>query len=91
MTDGLADKRLSDALIKEIEERILKRLGSMAFLEYRYGTVAVVTGSYASAYLGGDTYASPNFRIPSGMTLGPTNAIRVVIDPRGDRYVSDKF
>ena len=92
MTLSISDRRVADALIEEIEARILKRLGNMAFLTYRFGKVATIpAGGTCSVYLGGDTYASPNFRIPSGMTLAVNDTVRVVIDPRGDRYISDKF
>jgi hypothetical protein len=85
------DRRVADALVEEIERRVLSRLGSMAFLDYRFGKVASVNGTLASVYIGGDTYASPNFKIPSGLTLVAGDTVRVVIDRRGDRYVSDKF
>lgn len=91
MTLSISDRRVADAVVEEIERRVLGRLGNMAFLTYRFGKVASVAGSLASVYLGGDTYASPNFRIPAGMTLAVNDTVRVVIDPRGDRYISDKF
>lgn len=91
MTLNISDRRVADAIVKAVEERIMKRLGGYALLDVRFGTVASVSGSYASVYLGGDTYASPNFRIPVGMTLTAGNKVRVAIDPRGDRWVADRY
>lgn len=88
---AIGDRRVADAIIAEVERRVMRRLGSMAFLDFRYGVVASVAGNKASVYLGSDTYASPGFIIPSGMTLAANDRVRVVIDPRGDRYVSEKF
>jgi len=85
-------RRQADEIVRRIEERIYARLGSQAFLDHRFGTVAAIIGSTCSVYLGADpTYASPNFRIPVGMSLTVGNTVRVVIDPRGDRHVDSRF
>jgi hypothetical protein len=86
-----SERRLADSLVAEIEARVLKRLGTMAYLDYRYGRVHAVVGGTASVYLGGSATSSPGFRIPSGTTLSPGDTVRVVIDTRGDRFVDHKF
>lgn len=85
------ERMLADALVKNIEDRIVSRLGNMAFLDYRFGKVASVSGNKASVYLGGDTTASPGFTIPSGMTLAVNDNVGVVINRSGDRWVDKKF
>lgn len=91
MTMSVGDRRVADAIVSYVEQRLMARLGSGAFIDYRFGKVAVVAGSIVSVYLGGDTYASPNFRIPTGMTLVAGDTVQVAIDPRGDRYIAQKF
>jgi len=92
MTLSVGDRRVADAIVKYIEERLMARLGNAAFLDYRFGKVATTpASSLCSVYLGGDTYASPSFRIPSGMSLVIGDTVRVAIDGRGDRFISQKF
>lgn len=92
VTASDSSRREADFVVKYLEERILSRLGSMAFFDHRMGVVAEVAGSYCSAYLDAQTdYASPNFRIPSGMSLSPGNVVRLTIDPKGSRFVDQKF
>lgn len=92
MSLSISDRRVADAIVSAVEERVLKRLGSYAFLDVRFGTVvAAPVSGYVSVYIGGDTYASPNFKVPTGMTLTAGNKVRVAIDPRGDRWVADKY
>jgi hypothetical protein len=80
-----SERRLADALVKNIEERIMSRMGTMAFLDYRFGTIAAVNGTQASVYLGGDPVASPGFVIPAGMTVSVNDNVGVVVNRRGDR------
>lgn len=87
----MTPERLADVIVQTIEKRIMDRLGGMAFYDYRMGKVASVSGSEASVYLGGDSYASPGFRIPSGMSLSANDNVSVVIDKAGDRWVDKKF
>lgn len=93
------EARLADQIIDSVERRILARLGSMAFLEHRFGVVAStgsetinsVSYTTASVYLGGDTTASAGFRVPSGLSLIAGDRVSVVINPAGDRWIDQKF
>lgn len=87
----MTPERLADVIIQSIERRILDRLGSMAFFDYRMGKVASIDGTEASVYLGGSTYASPGFRIPSGMSISVNDTVGVVINKSGDRWLDKKF
>lgn len=91
MSTGFESRRMADQLVKAVEERLMQRLGSYAFLEYRFGVVKDVTNSVANVYLGGDDYASPGFRVPIGMSVATNYKVRVAIDPKGDRWISDVF
>jgi len=91
MSTGFENRRMADQLVKAVEERIMQRLGSYAFLEFRFGRVQSVSNSVASVYLGDDDYASPGFRVPIGMSVATNYRVRVAIDPKGDRWISDVF
>lgn len=75
--------------ISVIDYRIERALGRGTVLEITYGDVDVVNDRYASVFIGGDTTASEGFRIPSGLRVESGDRVRVVIDPRGDRYVEE--
>lgn len=90
--DPFKARDVADKLVGSVEGRINSKLGTFAGVSYRAGKVSgSPSGGKVSVFLGGDTSASPNFRVPSGMTLSNNDSVIVVINPAGDRWVGWKF
>lgn len=79
------DPRLAADLISVIDTRVRQILRMQP--RTAYGVVASVdtANKKCSVYLSADTSASPGFSYTSEPAVG--DRVRVVIDPRGDRYV----
>ena len=77
--------------INVIDERIKKLLGRGTVLEITYGEVDSISGRKCAVLIGGDTNPSGGFRIPAGLRVQVGDRVRVVIDPRGDRWVAEVF
>lgn len=81
------DPRISQMILEAVDTRVNQRLRSQPYTAY--GVVASVdlSSRKASVYVSGDAIASGGFSF--GATTAPAvgEAVRVVIDSRGDRYI----
>jgi hypothetical protein len=82
------DPRLAAELVKMVDERVEQLMRAQPVTAY--GVVASVdaAGGKCSVYVSGNPVASPGFSYPSGMVPAVGHRVRVVTDPRGDRYVA---
>lgn len=90
--DQFQNRKTADSIVSSVVKRSKQERGNMAEVSYRAGIVAgSPSGGKVSVKLGGDTTESPNFRVPSGMSLALNDKVIVVINPAGDRWVGWKF
>jgi microcystin-dependent protein len=82
-------------VIDVIDGRISRNTQSGAGVEYTFGTIFLNSGSYASAYLYGETdptKASAYFALPNGLYPAAGDAVRVGMDKaRGTRFIDQVF
>lgn len=81
------DPRISQALIEAVDTRVDQHERARPYTAY--GVVASVdrTTQKASVYVSGDTVPSLGFHFPLQLYPDVGMRVRVVIDPRGDRYI----
>lgn len=82
------DPRISQALIEAVDTRVEQLLRARPYTTY--GVVASVdmTTGKATVKLSGDTVASSGFRFARPWVPKVDELVRVIIDPRGDRYIA---
>lgn len=83
----------SDAqrLLRVVEEQVDRALSRKPYTTY--GTVSTINNTTAKAtvFLFGDATASNGFSYPRHMSPLVGDMVRVVIDPRGDRYIEQTY
>lgn len=81
------DPRIHQAIIEAVDTRFRQLMSQQA--RAVYGTIESVdlVNGKVSVYLSGDTSPSPGFRFERPFIPVVGQLVRVVIDPRGDRYV----
>ena len=93
--------REAQRILDAIDGRITKTTKSGAGIEVTYGQVYDITDGLASVYIigsrelaessGGVAEPSPDFRIPTHLTVAVSDHVRVSMDDRGDRWVDEVF
>lgn len=86
----MIDPRLSQQLLRAVDTRFDQLSRQRPYTAY--GTVATVdtVNRKASVYVSGDAVPSAGFAYPVRMDHPAVgNRVRVVIDPRGDRFIED--
>lgn len=83
------DPRLSQTIIQAVDNRFEQLRRTQPYSAY--GLVASVdaVNRVCSVYVSGDPVASVGFHYPIRMTPEVGHRVRVVIDPRGDRYIAE--
>lgn len=85
------DPRLSQGIIQAVDTRFNQLRRAEPYTVY--GVVATVdaVNRKVSVFLSGDADASAGFAYPPRMAPEVGEMVRVVVDPRGDRYVDEVF
>lgn len=91
--------REATRLLQVIDQSVQKGTASGAGIEVTYGQVYDIVDGFASVYIvgsrelavsdGGVAEPSPDFRIPSHLTVAPEDHVRVSMDRRGDRWIDE--
>ncbi len=92
------DDRQADAFWAQVDQRITKFLAQYDLVQIRYGYVSSVdtTNKICGVKLNttfagrGSATESPGFAYPSFYIPVIDDYVRVVVDPKGDRFVWDK-
>lgn len=93
--------REASRILGAIDGRIEKNTRSGAGIEVTYGQVYDIVGDRASVYIvgsrelaesnGGVAEPSPDFRIPTHLTIATSDYVRVSMDSRGDRWIDESL
>ena len=81
------DPRIAAELVAMVDQRVAQHLRAQRRTAYGEVNTVDSVNFKASVYVSGDGFASAGFSFPPWMPIVVGDRVRVVIDPRGDRYI----